>query len=274
MRGLHRPARGCRPTIGLSRIPTCWRKLSRREHYWRNSRRRKQTIGMSMRLWQRFDYRGLEGFRANVLAWLILYAVLAAPALNFARWIGKQALILDALSVALSAASFAVLYFYRYFLDKSLDRRWRWHRWLFPPPYWQTGTTMLYLVVACLGGVVISLSAVTYDLAINFGIYNPFGVHFGVVQALLFFLDHALKGMLFDVMEVFDLHVQNDLRFRARDFPAFGVLVVMLRMAVSICAIGLLLHFVRKLELPQRLARYWQTRRRRQTPQQSMRFGP
>src|SRR5262245_38746875 len=111
-------------------MPTFWRKSNEPEPYWRNSRRREPRISSSMRPWQRFDYGRLAGFRANLFAWAILYAVLAAPALNFARWMGKLSLILDVLSVALSAASFAVLYFYRYFLDTTLDRRWRWHRWL------------------------------------------------------------------------------------------------------------------------------------------------
>jgi hypothetical protein len=47
---------------------------------------------------------------------------------------------------------------------------------------------------------------------------------FSFNESLLFFADQAMKGLLFDVSNVFDLHLQSSLHVDARRHPVFGVM--------------------------------------------------
>jgi hypothetical protein len=85
-----------------------------------------------------------------------------------------------------------------------------------------------------------SLALITFDLAMKYGIYNPFEVKFTKVQSHWFFLDQAFKGLLFDVSNVFDLHLQSELRADAWRHPLFGLVLVAYRLVMAYLTITLI----------------------------------
>ena len=91
-----------------------------------------------------------------------------------------------------------------------------------------------------------SLSLLTYDLVVKWGASNPFDVTFTKGQSYWFFLDQAFKGLLFDVSNVFDLHLQSELRVDARGHPLFGSVLVVYRLAMAYLTITLVIQAWRR----------------------------
>lgn len=82
------------------------------------------------------------------------------------------------------------------------------------------------------------LSALIYNLGTISELYNPFGITFSMADSMLFHVNHALKGMLFDIMEVFDLNIQNKLQLDAKAHPIYGVAIALYRMFCSFAVFG------------------------------------
>lgn len=87
-----------------------------------------------------------------------------------------------------------------------------------------------------------ALGALLYALASD-GIYNPFSgkVEFGSV--LLFIFDQALKGMLFDFMEIFSINL-SELTVNADEKWFFGSFLVVFRLFFSVIVIGAFIAYV------------------------------
>ena len=92
-----------------------------------------------------------------------------------------------------------------------------------------------YLVI-----VTWALSALAYNLAIVSEVYNPFGVAFSIGDFVVFHLDQAMKGMLLDVMAVFDLGLGTRLRVSASEHPTYALVLLAYRLFCSTFVIGAL----------------------------------
>jgi hypothetical protein len=90
-----------------------------------------------------------------------------------------------------------------------------------------------YLVI-----VTWALSVLAYNLAMVSEVYNPFGVTFSLTDSLVFHVDQALKGMLLDVMAVFDLGLGTRLHVGASEHPTYAVVLLAYRLLCSTFVIG------------------------------------
>jgi hypothetical protein len=92
-----------------------------------------------------------------------------------------------------------------------------------------------YLVI-----VTWALSVLAYNLAMVSEVYNPFGVAFSIGESVVFHLDQAMKGMLLDVMAVFDLGLGTSLRVSASEHPVYSLVLLAYRLFCSTFVIGAL----------------------------------
>ena len=111
------------------------------------------------------------------------------------------------------------------------------------------GTTKFLLILNSAVFIVMCsycLALFTYHAAMLFDIYNPFERTFSLGESLLFFADQAMKGLLFDVSNVFDLHIQSVLHVDARRHLIFGVMLVIYRLIMAYFTITIVIQSWRR----------------------------
>jgi hypothetical protein len=102
------------------------------------------------------------------------------------------------------------------------------------------GIGMLALFILATGAVIVlSLSSVTYGWITYLGNEGPFGTAPSLPQTLLFYADHALKGMFFDVFEVFDMSLQKSLKIDAIHEWPFAAMLVVYRATMALLTLQL-----------------------------------
>lgn len=171
----------------------------------------------------------------------VLFAIAVTPVLGLVRSIGAWAYLIDVIALVAGGCGLASLAAVRS-LETAEDK----HSW----DYWQ-GTFGVFVFLFELGEMIVfvtlmalptigAISAVTYDLAMNHRVYNPFGHEFTFLDSLLYFVDQALRGAFFDIIEVFKIEIQP-LHVNAREHWLFGALLVAYRASMSIIVVGLVL---------------------------------
>jgi hypothetical protein len=156
------------------------------------------------------------------------------------KWIGKPALAIDIGCGVITLGFFASILLIRSFSLQDEDFVGR--RLIA-----RMGIALLFTIVFVLLALIaiVGFSAITYDVFTNYDYPNPFEVSFTGPDAVMFFIDQAMKGMFFDIMEVFDINFQDKLKFRARDYPFFGSCIVIFRMLISLITIGFALEMIK-----------------------------
>jgi hypothetical protein len=97
-------------------------------------------------------------------------------------------------------------------------------------------------ILVCVAFLCFTLASLIYALASD-GVYNPFNSAPGLGEVYLFVIDQALKGALFDFMEIFSLDLTN-LAIDANDKWFFGAFLVVFRLFFSFIVIGAFIAYV------------------------------
>jgi len=89
------------------------------------------------------------------------------------------------------------------------------------------------------------LAVVTYDIAADLQLYNPFDTMPTLAQTIMFYVDVVLKGILADFMEVYNLYLPGAARYDAIENPIFGFFIFAIRLFVSATVLSIIIILLR-----------------------------
>ena len=199
-------------------------------------------------LWMERYYYHPPGSRDTwfLLPFLLTLSFAGLPFYNFQQHLGGAAYLIDVGAFVACVLSVVILWFTR---DAVLEERelpesrHSLSRQAFVDYLRGVAIIVIFMAVGAVV-VVVGLSAIVYDLAAHHQSYNPFEQPVGPFEVFLFFVDQALKGGLFDIMEVFQIHLQDHLSVNAWRHFLFGCVLVAFRSMMSLFVIGTIITIV------------------------------
>ena len=163
----------------------------------------------------------------------------AAPPELLPQWLLNNAWVLLLWCVGFAEMFFFSLYFLRAYLDELVSKG---HN---TSTMKSIALEFPWLLPIIVGVALVPAAGIMYNLGNLSRYYNPFGQDFSFVDAYLFLLDQALKGMFSELMDFIKFSFQHKLTYNPRDHFFFWLFMISYKTFMGFVGAGALILILR-----------------------------